>query len=138
MQYTLGILKPDCIRRGLTGKIIDFIESHGFELIALKKVRLSHGQAEEFYAVHRGKDFFEELILFMTSGPCIPMVLKKEDAVCAFRMTIGTTDPSEAAEGTVRKLYATSVRHNVVHGSDTDENAKKEIAFYFPLMEIIS
>ncbi len=137
MQYTLAVLKPDCVRRKLSGKAIDFIESHGFEIVALKKVALTRTQAENFYAVHKAKDFFKDLVQFMTSGPCIPMVLKKENAVHAFREIIGETDPQEAAPGTLRHMYATTTRQNIVHGSDSDENAKKEIAFYFPVREII-
>lgn len=138
MDLTLAILKPDCVRRKLTGKAIDFIESKGFETLCMKKVKLDRAQAEAFYAIHKGKNFFNDLILFMTSGPCIPMVLQKEEAVTEFREIIGATDPKKAKKGTLRKLYADNVQENIIHGSDSMENAKKEIAFFFPLTEIIS
>lgn len=136
MNKTLAILKPDCTGRNLTGKMIDFILSNGFCIRAMKMVHLTKVEAEEFYAIHKGKPFFIELINFMTSGPCIPMVLEKNDAVHSFRETIGATDPSKAADNTLRKLYAESIQKNIVHGSDSDKNAQKEIAFFFSLMEI--
>jgi len=137
MNKTLAILKPDCIGRNLTGKVIDFILSNSFYIRAMKMIHLTKVEAEEFYAIHKGKPFFNELISFMTSGPCIPMVLEKNDAVQSFRETIGATDPSKAADNTLRKLYAENVQQNTVHGSDSDENAQKEIAFFFSLMEIM-
>ncbi|MBU4444411.1 MAG: nucleoside-diphosphate kinase [Candidatus Marinimicrobia bacterium] len=136
MNKTLAILKPDCTGRNLTGKVIDFILSNGFCIRAMKIVHLNKVDVEGFYAIHKGKPFFNELINFMTSGPCIPMVLEKNDAVQSFRETIGATDPSKAADNTLRKLYAESVQRNIVHGSDSDKNAQKEIAFFFSLMEI--
>ncbi|MCK4639912.1 MAG: nucleoside-diphosphate kinase [Candidatus Marinimicrobia bacterium] len=136
MNKTLAILKPDCIGRNLTGKVIDFILSNGFYIRAMKMAHLTKVEAEEFYAIHKGKPFFNELINFMTSGPCIPMVLEKNNAVQSFRETIGATDPSKAADNTLRKLYAESVQRNTVHGSDSDKNAQKEIAFFFSLTEI--
>ncbi|MBL7067030.1 MAG: nucleoside-diphosphate kinase [Candidatus Marinimicrobia bacterium] len=136
MNKTLAILKPDCTGRNLTGKVIDFILSNGFCIRAMKMVHLTKVEAEGLYAIHKGKPFFSELINFMTSGPCIPMVLEKNDAVQSFRETIGATDPSKAADNTLRKLYAESVQRNIVHGSDSDKNAQKEIAFFFSLMEI--
>jgi len=138
VNLTLAILKPDCVRRKLTGKAIDFIESKGFQIISMKKVKLDRAQAEAFYAIHKSKNFFNDLILFITSGPCIAMVLKKDEAVSEFREIIGSTDPKNAKEGTLRRLYADNVQENVIHGSDSVENAKKEIAFFFPLIEIIS
>jgi nucleoside-diphosphate kinase len=136
MNKTLAILKPDCTGRNLTGKVIDFILSNGFCIRTIKMVHLTKVEAEGFYAIHQGKPFFNELINFMTSGPCIPMVLEKNDAVQSFRETIGATDPSKAAGNTLRKLYAESIQKNIVHGSDSDKNAQKEIAFFFSLMEI--
>ncbi|HCK99225.1 MAG TPA: nucleoside-diphosphate kinase [Candidatus Marinimicrobia bacterium] len=136
MNKTLAILKPDCVERKLTGKALDFILAQGFNILALKMVHLNPAEARRFYAVHEGKPFFDELINFMTSGPCIPLVLEKENAVFAFREIIGATDPAKAAKDTLRKLYAESVQRNVVHGSDSEENAQKEIAFFFSLMEI--
>lgn len=138
MNLTLAILKPDCVKRKLTGKAIDFIESNGFQIISMKKIKLDRAQAEAFYAIHKSKNFFNDLIMFMTSGPCIAMVLKKNEAVSEFREIIGSTDPKNAKEGTLRRLYADNVQENVIHGSDSVENAKKEIAFFFPLIEIIS
>jgi len=137
-DLTLAILKPDCVRRKLTGKVIDFIESKGFQIISMKKVKLDRAQAEAFYAIHKNKNFFNDLVLFMTSGPCIPMVLQKNEAVTEFREIIGNTDPKNAKEGTLRRLYADNIQENAIHGSDSVENAKKEIAFFFPLIEIIS
>jgi len=137
MNKTLAILKPDCTGRNLTGKVIDFILSNGFCIRAMKMVHLTKVEAEGLYAIHKGKPFFSELINFMMSGPCIPMVLEKNDAVQSFRETIGATDPSKAADNTLRKLYAESVQRNIVHGSDSDKNAQKEIAFFFSLMEIM-
>ncbi|PIS28600.1 MAG: nucleoside-diphosphate kinase [Candidatus Marinimicrobia bacterium CG08_land_8_20_14_0_20_45_22] len=137
MEKTLAILKPDCVRRKLIGNSIRFIEENGFSIRSIKTVKMDQKEAENFYAIHKDKSFFEGLIRFMTSGPCVPMVLEKEDAVQAFRNCIGNTDPSKAAEGTLRRLYASNVQENIVHGSDLEENAKKEIAFFFPTIEII-
>lgn len=137
MEKTLAILKPDCVRRKIVGNSINFIEENGFTIRSMKIVQMDQKEAESFYAVHQGKPFFEGLIRFMTSGPCVPMVLEMENAVQAFRNCIGSTDPSKAAEGTLRRMYASSVQENVVHGSDSEENAKKEIAFFFPTIEII-
>lgn len=137
-NHTLAILKPDCLKRNLTGKAIDFILNKGFKIKAMKLFYLTKVEAEGFYAVHKGKPFYDELIEYMSSGPCIPMVLEKENAVKSFREVIGATDPREAAENTLRKLYAKSTQLNTVHGSDSEENAQKEIAFFFPLKEIIS
>jgi len=134
---TLAILKPDCLNRNLTGKAIDFILDKGFKIKAMKLMNLTKAEVEGFYAVHKGKPFYDDLIEYMSSGPCIPMVLEKENAVEGFREVIGATDPREAAENTLRRLYAKSTQRNTVHGSDSDENAQKEIAFFFPLMEII-
>ncbi|MDD5765770.1 MAG: nucleoside-diphosphate kinase [Candidatus Marinimicrobia bacterium] len=137
MERTLAILKPDCVRRKLVGSSINFIEENGFTIRSMKIVQMDRKEAEGFYAVHLGKLFFDGLIQFMTSGPCVPMVLEKENAVQAFRNCIGSTDPSKAAEGTLRHMYASSVQENIIHGSDSEENAKKEIAFFFPTVEII-
>jgi len=138
MDKTLAILKPDCVARRLCGQALAFIESHGFKILALKMIRLERREAEAFYAIHTGKPFFTDLINFMTSGPCVPLVLQKESAVDAFRQVIGATDPARADEGTLRRLLAENVQRNIVHGSDSAENAKKEIAFFFPTVEIIT
>lgn len=131
MSRTLAIIKPDAIAAGKAGKILAHLEDAGFEIRALRLVRMSSEQAGAFYAVHRGKPFYDELVAFMTSGPVIPLVLEAENAVPKLRETIGATDPAEAAEGTVRKLYAESKGRNAIHASDSDESAEAEIAFFF-------
>jgi nucleoside-diphosphate kinase len=129
---TLTIIKPDAFGAGKAGKIIAHLEAQGFTLKAARVLHLSTAQAGEFYAVHAGRGFYGELVDFMTSGPCMPMVLEKADAVAALRTAIGATDPAEAAEGTVRKLYAESKGRNAIHASDSDENAAVEARFFFP------
>ena len=128
---TLSILKPDCVRRGLTGEVLRKIEIAGFKVCALKMIKLTRAHAEGFYEVHRDRPFFGDLIDFMTSGPCVPMVLEKRDAVESFRKLIGATDPAAAEKGTIRRLYAENKGENIVHGSDSPENAQKEIAYFF-------
>ena len=135
---TLAILKPDCVRKHLQGQVIAKIQEAGFKIIAMKQIRLTKAQAEGFYAVHKGRPFYGELTQFMSSGPCVPMALEKNNAVAEFRKTIGATDPKEADAGTIRKLFADSKGENIVHGSDSDENAKNEIAFYFTESELIA
>jgi nucleoside-diphosphate kinase len=130
-RLTLGIVKPDAIARANLGNIVALLEREGYRVKAGRLHRLSRAEAEAFYEVHRGRPFYEELVTFMSSGPCFPMALEKDDAVKAFRATIGATDPAEAAPGTIRKLYAESKGKNAVHGSDSDENAAREIAFFF-------
>jgi nucleoside-diphosphate kinase len=137
MSLTLGIIKPDATSKGLTGKIIDRILSEGFQIRAMKLVHLTKKQAEGFYAVHKGKGFFEELTNFMSSGPCVVMVLEKENAVEQWRKLMGATNPSEAEEGTLRKQFGSSIGENAVHGSDSDENAKIEISYFFNKLEIV-
>lgn len=136
-ERTLAILKPDCVRKELVGTVLQRIQEAGFTIRALKMVRLTEAQAEGFYAVHRERPFFNELITFMTSGPCIPVVLVKKNAVVDFRELIGATDPAEAEEGTIRSDYADSVEKNIVHGSDSVDNGKKEVSFFFSEHEII-
>ena len=128
---TLAIIKPDAVSTGKLGPIIAHIEKAGFKIREARLVRMSRERAEAFYEVHRGRPFYEELVKFMSSGPCFPMALEKPDAVAAFRATIGATDPAEAAPGTIRKLFAESKGRNAVHGSDSDENAAREIGFFF-------
>jgi len=135
MSQTLAIIKPDAVGAGKAGKIIAHLEAAGFTVKAMKLTRLSEVQARAFYEVHRERPFYGELVEFMTSGPVIPMILEREDAVAAYRETIGATDPAEAAEGTVRKLYAEDKGRNAVHGSDSDENAAIESAFFFSASE---
>ncbi|MGE0442494.1 MAG: nucleoside-diphosphate kinase [Gemmatimonadales bacterium] len=130
-RITLGIVKPDAVAKGNLGNIVAHLERGGFVVRAGRLARLTKAQAEAFYEVHRGRPFYDELVAFMTSGPCFPMALERDDAVKAFRTAIGATDPAEAAEGTIRKLYAESKGKNAVHGSDSDENAAREVAFFF-------
>ena len=128
---TLTIIKPDAFGAGKTGKIIAHLEQSGFRIRAARVLRLTQAQAEAFYAVHRERPFFTPLTTFMTSGPCMPMILERADAVGTLRATIGATDPAEAAAGTVRKLYAESKERNAIHASDSDDNAEREAAFFF-------
>ena len=138
IERTLAILKPDCVRKNLIGQVIKHIEDAGFKILALKMIKLSPAQAEGFYEVHRGRPFFGELVEFMTSGPCVPIALEKENAVADFRKLIGATNPAEAAEGTIRRLYADSVGENIIHGSDSVENGIREVAYFFPESEIVN
>ena len=135
MSHTLAIIKPDAVGSGKAGKVIAHLEDAGFTVRALRLTRLDQAQAGAFYAVHKERPFYGELVEFMTSGPVIPMVLEADDAVAKLRETIGATDPAEAAEGTVRKLYAESKGRNAIHASDSDENAAVEIAFFFSTHE---
>lgn len=130
-ELTLGILKPDAIETGKAGVILAHLEKEGFVLRAARLVRLSQSQAGEFYAVHRGRPFYDDLVRFMTSGPCLPMALERADAVAHLRTVIGATDPKDAAPGTVRKLYAESKGRNAIHASDSPENAVQEVGFFF-------
>jgi nucleoside-diphosphate kinase len=131
MSLTLAIIKPDAVESGKAGKILARLEAAGFSVRAMKLARLDPAQAGAFYAVHQGRPFYDELVSFMTSGPVIPMVLEAENAVAKLREAIGATDPAEAAEGTVRRLYAESKGRNAIHASDSDENARQEIGFFF-------
>ncbi len=134
---TLAILKPDCIKKNLIGKVITQIQNAGFKILAMKMVKLTEDSAKGFYEVHSSRLFFNDLIVYMTSGSCVPIALEKENAVEDFRKLIGATDPAKAAEGTIRKLYAASIQENIVHGSDSDENAAKEIAHFFSRKELL-
>jgi nucleoside-diphosphate kinase len=134
-NITFSIIKPNAVRNGKTGAILAMINEAGFEISALRMVRMSVSQAEEFYAVHLGKPFFEGLVEFMTSGPVFVMVLRHNDAVNEFRKLIGNTDPSKADPGTVRKQFGVNVQMNAIHGSDCDENAEKEANFFFSTIE---
>lgn len=133
---TFTMLKPDAIENGHMGKIIDMIINAGFQIKAMKYTSLSVAQAQEFYAVHSERPFYGELVDYMTSGPIVAAILEKENAVADFRNLIGATDPSEAADGTIRKYYAESKGRNAVHGSDSDENAAIESEFHFSPSEI--
>ncbi len=135
-RYTLAMIKPDAVSAGKAGRILAHVEAAGYRIRAARMVRLGQPEAEAFYAIHRGRPFYPELVSFMSSGATIVMVLERENAVVAWRETIGATDPAEAAPGTVRKLFAESKGRNAVHGSDSDENARREIAFFFPEREL--
>ena len=134
---TLAILKPDCIKKNLIGKVVTLIQNAGFKVSAMKMVKLTPEAAKGFYEVHKDRPFFNDLISYMTSGPCVPIALEKENAVEDFRKLIGATDPAKAAEGTIRKLYADSIQENIVHGSDSNENAEIEISHFFSRKELL-
>jgi len=134
---TLAIIKPDAVNDKKAGEIITMISQAGFKIKAMRLVKLTKESAEGFYEIHKGKAFFEELIDYMTSGPCIPIALEKENAVEDYRKLIGATDPAKAAEGTIRKLFARNIQFNAVHGSDSDENAVKEISYFFSGKELL-
>jgi nucleoside-diphosphate kinase len=130
-DITFSIIKPNAVRTGKSGPILAMINEGGFEIVAMRMVRMTLQQAEIFYEVHKGKPFFEGLIEFMTSGPVVVMILRHENAVSEFRKLIGATDPAKAEPGTIRKTFAVSVQMNAVHGSDSDENAIREANFFF-------
>lgn len=134
---TLAIIKPDAVSDGYIGEIITMITKAGFKIKALKMVHLTVNQAKSFYEVHKERPFYNDLVEYMTSGPCVPIALEKENAVEDYRKLIGATDPAQAEPGTVRKLYARNKQFNAVHGSDSDENAEKEIAFFFSKQELL-
>lgn len=136
MNRTFTMIKPDAVENGHIGSILEKITSAGFKILALKKTQLTLNDAQEFYSVHSERPFFGELVEFMTRGPIVAAILEKDNAVNDFRVLIGATNPTEAAEGTIRNLYATSMGENAVHGSDSDENAAIESAFHFSKREI--
>jgi nucleoside-diphosphate kinase len=131
MQQTLTIIKPDAVRKQLTGKILSIIESNGFRIVAINGCQLSEADAQKFYCVHKGKPFFDELVKFMSSGPVVAVLLEKQNAIEDFRGLIGATNPADAAEGTIRRMFAESKTSNAVHGSDSVENAAIEANFFF-------
>jgi nucleoside-diphosphate kinase len=128
---TLTIIKPDAFGAGKAGRIVAHLEDAGFRVLGARVMRMTRSQAEAFYEVHRGRPFYAELVEFMSSGPCMPMILERADAVAELRKVIGATDPAEAAPGTVRKLYAENKGRNAIHASDSDENAAREASFFF-------
>ena len=138
MSRTLAIVKPDAVGSGHAGKIIAHLEGEGFRVLSLRMTRLTREQAGAFYAVHRERPFYGELVEFMTSGACVPIALERDDAVATLREVIGATDPAEAAEGTIRKLYAESKGRNAIHASDSDENAAGEVAFFFTESDLVA
>ncbi len=135
-MLTLAIIKPDAVGSGMAGKIIAHLEAQGFVVRAVRMTRLSKSQAQAFYEVHRERPFFGSLVEYMTSAPCVPMVLERDDAVSHLRTVIGATDPAEAADGTIRELYAESKERNAIHASDSPENALREIEFFFSEAEL--
>jgi nucleoside-diphosphate kinase len=130
-------MKPDCVRKNLQGEVLSRIQKAGFKVLSMKQIRLTKEEAGAFYAVHKGRPFYDGLVEFMTSGPCVPVALQKENAVVDYRALIGATDPKDAEPGTIRKLFADNKGENIVHGSDSPENGKIEVAFFFPESELI-
>ncbi len=137
-ERTLAILKPDCVKNNQIGKVIDHLLAAGFKIVGMKMIRLTKETAGAFYAVHAARPFYAELVAFMTENRVVPIVLERADAVAELRRVIGATDPAEAAEGTVRKLYAESKGRNIIHASDSVENARTELSFFFTESELIS
>lgn len=138
VERTLTILKPDCVRKKLIGEVTRRIQEAGFRIVAMKMTRLTEATAGGFYAVHKDRPFYDDLCEFMSSGPCVPMILEKENAIEDFRKFIGATNPEEAEEGTIRADFADSVGENIIHGSDSVENGKKEAAFFFSEADVVA
>ncbi len=136
MERTLAIIKPDAVERRHAGRILARIEEEGFRLVALRLAHLTRRDAEGFYAVHRERPFFDDLTAFMSSGPCIVLVLEAENAITRWREMMGATDPAKAGEGTLRKQFATNIERNACHGSDAAQTAATEIAYYFPGVDL--
>jgi nucleoside-diphosphate kinase len=136
LQRTLTIIKPDAVRKHAVGDIIEQFEKNGFHILAMKMLEISKHQAEQFYAVHAGKSFFNSLTDFMSSGPVVVVALEKEDAIVELRKLMGATNPAKAEEGTIRKKWATSIEHNAIHGSDADDTARFELSFFFAGYEL--
>lgn len=137
LERTFSIIKPDATQRNITGKVISLLEDGGLRIVAQKRIRMSMSQAEGFYAVHKDRPFFKDLVTFMTSGPVVVQVLEGENAIARNREIMGATNPAEAAEGTIRKIYAENIERNSVHGSDAPETARDEIAYFFNEDEIV-
>jgi len=136
LQKTFSIIKPDAVAGGKAGRILSLLEGNGFRIVAIRMTKLSQSQAEGFYAVHRERPFFASLVKFMTEGPVIVMALEREDAVKKLREVMGATNPANAAEGTVRKLYAESIERNAIHGSDAPETAAEELKYFFTTIDL--
>ena len=138
MERTFAIIKPDATEAGASGQILARIEAEGFRVVALRKLQLSRREAEGFYAVHRERPFFHDLTAFMSSGPCIPIVLEADNAIARWRETMGATDPAKAAEGTLRKQFAGNIERNACHGSDAPETAAVEVAYFFRGVDLLN
>jgi nucleoside-diphosphate kinase len=136
LQRTLTIIKPDAVRKHAVGDIIEQFEKNGFHILAMKMLEISKHQAQQFYAVHAGKSFFNSLTDFMSSGPVVVVALEKEDAIAELRKLMGATNPANAEQGTIRKKWATSIEHNAIHGSDADDTARFELSFFFAGYEL--
>jgi len=137
MERTLSIVKPDAVRSGNLGAVLDAIERSGLRIVAMKMLQLDQAKAEGFYAVHRERPFFKDLVKFMTSGPVVVSVLEGDDAVARYRKLMGATDPAKADAGTLRKQFASNIEQNAVHGSDSAENARSEVAYFFSATELV-
>ena len=137
IERTLCILKPDCVRKNLQGEVLSRVQKAGLKILGMKQIRLTKEEAGAFYAVHKGRPFYDGLVNFMTSGQCVPIALEKVNAVADYRKLIGATDPKDADSGTIRKLFADSKGENIVHGSDSVENGRVEVAFFFAESELI-
>ena len=138
METTLTIIKPDSVAAGNAGKILAHLESEGFEVLAMRRLTMNAAQAGAFYEVHKERPFYGDLVAFMTSGPCIPVALARDNAVAYLREVMGATNPEEAAEGTIRKLYASNIERNAIHGSDSPENAAIETSFFFARADLLA
>ncbi|MDX1583931.1 MAG: nucleoside-diphosphate kinase [Thermoanaerobaculia bacterium] len=136
-DLTLTIVKPDSVEKGNFGKIVARVESEGFEFLAIRKLQLTTAQAQQFYAVHRERPFFNDLVAYMTSGPVFVAALRKESAVKSLRNLMGATNPQDAEEGTIRREFGESIERNAIHGSDSDENARREIGFFFSEIDLV-
>ena len=137
IERTLSIIKPDAVAARQAGEILGMIEKAGFRILSLRMLRLRREQAEEFYAVHRGKPFYDSLVKFMTEGPVVVLALEREDAIAKLREVMGATNPANAAEGTIRKRFAANIERNCVHGSDAPETAQVELRFFFPTADLL-
>jgi len=137
IERTLCIMKPDCVRKNLQGEVLSRLQKAGFKVLGLKQIRLTKEEAGAFYEVHKGRPFYDGLVEFMTSGSCVPVALEKKNAISDYRTLIGATDPKDAADGTIRKLFADNKGENIVHGSDSVENGKHEVNFFFAESELI-
>lgn len=137
LERTYAMIKPDAVAAGNSGKIIDLIEKNGFRIVAMKKLHMTKAQGEAFYGVHKERPFFNSLVTFMTEGPIVALVMEREDAIKTWRDVMGATNPANAAEGTVRKLYATSIERNAAHGSDAVETAAEETHFFFTSADLL-